>query len=146
MGVLIPWLLLLLLFLLVYSAYILLFPLRTFEFINLYLQDSFKYYLPDIKQENGKKSFTISLIFSIPIWMLLGYFFYLILIPIIFNSWGFQSLFNQFIDAPFGISKMLIIGITLWFLTIPPFFICGVILFIVFALVHTFRKMPKIDL
>ncbi len=141
MGIVMPWVLLLLLSIIICLSYVLLFPIRSFKILYNELYDSFSDYLPDILEENGKKSFNFALLISFPLCILFAYFYFFIALDIAQDTYKilWKAIFSKFISfgPPFGIA---IIGL---FLLILPVCICGIILMMIFGIVHTFRKINQ---
>tara|TARA_B100001013_G_C24432949_1_gene372498 strand:- start:25 stop:561 length:537 start_codon:yes stop_codon:yes gene_type:complete len=148
MAIILPWVLLLLASLLISLSYILLFPIRSFKVAYGELYNTFYDYLPDIHDQNGKKSFNISLLFSFPIWIIFAYFYYFILIELItidlfhffFDKSFFEILQNTKIHLPLA---WLLFVIAIFSIFIIPGFICGIIIIMIFGIVHTFRKINQ---
>ena len=148
MAIILPWVLLLLASLLISLSYILLFPIRSFKVAYGELYNTFYDYLPDIHDQNGKKSFNISLLFSFPIWIIFAYFYYFILIELItidlfhffFDKSFFEILQNTKIHLPLA---WLLFALAIFSIFIIPGFICGIILIMIFGIVHTFRKINQ---
>ena len=143
-----PLLLLLLASLLIFLSYILLFPIRVFKLVYDQLFETFSEYLPDIHDQNGKKSFNISLLFSFPIWIIFAYYYYFVVIEFVtidlyyffFDRSFFEIIQNAKFDL-FGAYFLFLISV--FVVLAIPLFICGILLIVIFGIVHTFRKINQ---
>ena len=140
-SIIIPLLLLLLASLLIFLSYILLFPIRVFKLVYDQLFETFSDFLPDIHDQNGKKSFNVALLISIPLCILFAYFYFFIALDIAVDTYKFlwESLLRKFTS----LGPFFGIGLIIIFVLVLPVFICGIILIIIFGIVHTFRKINQ---